>query len=68
LKQQTTFQAIAAAQLKAWREAAQRILAASTDLAAGHRAKLDAAVEQMRADVSAAEVNLQKLAGAGGES
>jgi Fe-S cluster assembly scaffold protein SufB len=67
-QQQTTFQAIAAAQLKAWREAAERIQVASTDLAAGHRAKLDAAVEQMRADASAAEANFQKLARAGGES
>jgi truncated hemoglobin YjbI len=67
-QQQTTFQKIATAQVNAWREAAERMQVASTELAADQRAKLDAAVVRMKADASAAEANLQKLARAGGES
>jgi hypothetical protein len=37
-QQQTTFEEIAAAQLRAWREAAERIQAASAELAADRRA------------------------------
>jgi len=69
LKQQrATFEEIATAQVKAWRDAAERIQAASTELAADQRTKFDAAVRQMKVDASAAEANLQKLAQAGGES
>ena len=67
-QQQTTFQDIAAAQLKAWREAADRFQAAAADLAVDRRARMEATVQQMKADASAAEANFQKLAKAGNES
>jgi hypothetical protein len=67
-QQQTTFQDIAAAQLKAWREAADRFQAAATDLAADRRGRIEATVQQMKADASAAEANFQKLAKTGTES
>jgi len=67
-QQQTTFQDIAAAQLKAWREAADRLQAAAADLAVDRRARMEATVQQMKADASAAEANFQKLAKAGTES
>jgi ElaB/YqjD/DUF883 family membrane-anchored ribosome-binding protein len=67
-QQQATFQEIATAQVKAWRDAAERMQAASAELATDQRAKLDAAVERMKIDASAAEANLQKLGKAGGES
>lgn len=67
-QQQATFQDIATAQVKAWRDVAERMQAASAEVAADQRAKLDATVERMKVDASAAEANLQKLARAGGES
>jgi len=67
-QQQTTFQDIAAAQLKAWREAADRFQAAAADLAVDRRARMEATVQQMKADASAAEANFQKLTKAGTES
>jgi len=67
-QQQTTFQDIAAAQLKAWREAADRFQAAAADLAVDRRARMEATVQQMKADASAAEANFQNLAKAGTES
>ncbi len=69
LKQQhTTFQDVAAAQLKAWRQAADSIQAASADFAADRRAKIEASVQQMKADASVAEANFQNLTKAGTES
>ena len=67
-QQQTTFQDIAAAQLKAWREAADRFQAAAADLAVDRRARMETTVQQMKADASAAEANFQKLTKAGTES
>ena len=67
-QQQMTFQDIAAAQLKAWREAADRFQAAAADLAVDRRARMEATVQQMKADASAAEANFQKLTKAGTES
>lgn len=67
-QQQTTFQDIATAQLKAWREAADRFQAAAADLAADRRTRMEATVQQMKADASVAEANFQKLAKAGTES
>jgi hypothetical protein len=66
--QRTTFQDIAAAQLKAWREAADRLQAASAELAADHRASIEPSITRMRADASDVELNLRKLAAAGSES
>ena len=64
-QQQATFRDVAAAQMKAWREAADKLHAATTEMAAAKRADIDAAVKQMKADASEAEARLQKLKQAG---
>ena len=66
--QQATFRDIAAAQVKAWREAADKVHNAGTKVAAEKRANLDSAVRQMKADAAEAEARLQKLKQAGSES
>jgi hypothetical protein len=69
LKQQkSTFEGVAAAQVKAWRESTQKLLAFSEEMTASRRAQIDTAVQQMKAEASAAEASLQKLAKAGSES
>jgi DNA anti-recombination protein RmuC len=67
-QQQTTFRDVAAAQVKAWREAADQLHDEAAKLAAARRSDIDAAVSQMKADASEAEARLQKLKEAGGES
>lgn len=67
-QRQTTFQEIAAAQIKSWREATEKIRAASSELTADGRAKMEATVAQMKLDASAAEANFMKLTKAGTES
>lgn len=67
-QQQATFQDIAAAQMKAWREAADTIQDGATKFAAERRADIDAAVKQMKAEAAEADSRLQKLKGAGSES
>lgn len=67
-QQQATFRDVAAAQVKAWREAADTIQDTATKFAAERRANIDAAVKQMKADASATEARLQKLKHAGSES
>jgi hypothetical protein len=65
---QATFRDVAAAQVKAWREAADTIQDTATKFATERRANIDAAVNQMKADASEAEARLQKLTQAGSES
>lgn len=67
-QQQATFQDVAAAQMRAWHEAADKFHGAATKLAAERRADIDAAVKQMKADASEAEARLKKLRDAGSES
>jgi hypothetical protein len=67
-QQKVTFRDVAAAQVKAWREAADKINDEATKFAAGRRADVEAAVKQMRADASEADARLQKLKQAGSES
>jgi hypothetical protein len=67
-QQQATFREVAAAQVKAWREAADKFHDTATKLAAERRADFDAAVKQMKADASEAGARLQKLKQAGSES
>jgi uncharacterized phage infection (PIP) family protein YhgE len=67
-QQQATFKDVADAQLKAWREAADKFHSAATKLASERRADIDAAVKQMKADAAESEARLQKLKGAGKES
>ncbi|MGQ7793818.1 hypothetical protein ACUN0C_15535 [Faunimonas sp. B44] len=67
-QQQATFQEIAAAQVKAWREAAETFNGEAAKLAAAKRADVDAAVKQMKADAAEAEARLRTLKQAGSES
>jgi hypothetical protein len=66
--QSATFQNVAAAQAKAWREAADKFQSEAAKVAAARRADLDAAVKQMKADATEAEARLQKLKQAGSET
>ena len=66
--QQITFQNAAAAQLKAWRDAAEKIHNAAAGLAVDRRSDIDATLTRMKADASKAEANLQELKRAGTES
>jgi hypothetical protein len=67
-QQQTTFQDAATAQLRAWRDAAEKIQNAAEGLAASRRSDIDAAVTRMKADASKAESDLQELRRAGTQS
>jgi hypothetical protein len=67
-QQQATFRDVAAAQMKAWREAAEKLQNEASKVAAARRGDIDAAVKQMKADASEAEARLQKLKQAGSES
>ena len=67
-QQQATFQDVAAAQMKAWREAADSIQDQAKKFSAERRADVDAAVKQMKADAADADAHLQKLKQAGSES
>jgi hypothetical protein len=60
-QQQATFRDVAAAQVKAWREAADKLHEEAAKVAAARRADVDAAVKQMKADAAQAEARLQKL-------
>jgi BMFP domain-containing protein YqiC len=66
--QQATFRDVATAQVKAWREAADKVHDAGAKVATEKRANVDAAVKQMKADAAEAESQLQKLKQAGKES
>ena len=65
---QATFRVVAAAQVNAWRAAADKFHEEAAKLAAARRADVDAAVKQMKADAAEAEARLQKLKQAGSES
>jgi len=67
-QQQATFRDVAAAQLKAWREAADKFNEAATKVATERRADFDAALRQMTSDASQAEARFEKLRQAGSES
>jgi hypothetical protein len=66
--QQTTFQNAAAAQLKAWRDAAEKIHSAAAGLAVDRRSDINATLTRMKADASKAEANLQEFKRAGTDS
>jgi len=68
VQQQATFREVAAAQTKAWREAADKLHAEAAKFAAAKRVDVDAAVNQMKAGAVEAEARLQKLKQAGSES
>jgi hypothetical protein len=67
-QQQATFKDVAAAQAKAWREAADKFREAAGKVATARTADVDAALKQMKSDASEAEARLQKLKLAGSES
>ena len=64
-QQQATFRDVAAAQVNAWRDAADKLQAEAAKVTAAKRANIDAAVEQMKADATEAEARFQKLKQAG---
>lgn len=59
-QQQATFTLQAAAQLKAWREAADKLGNDAKQFAAERQAEIDVAVKRMQVDAGAAEEKLQK--------
>lgn len=65
--QQTMFCDLAAAQRKAWHDAAEQLHGAAAAFVAERRGEIEGAVQQMKADASKAEARLQKLMGAGNE-
>lgn len=67
-QQQATFQEVAAAQMKAWRETADTLRDAAAEVATARRADIDAVIAQMKAAGSEAEARLQKLKQGGSES
>jgi hypothetical protein len=67
-QQQSTFRDIAAAQVKSWREAADKFHNAATKVATENRASVDLAVKRMKSDAAEAEARLQKLKQVGSES
>lgn len=67
-QQQVTFRDVAAAQVKAWQQAADKLHEEASKVAAAKRADIDAAITQMKADAKDAEARLQKLKQAGNES
>jgi len=66
-QQQATFELLVAAQLKVWRETAEEIHIAAGQFSADRQRDIDVTVERMKADATAAEEKLQKLARAGTE-
>jgi len=66
--QQATFRQVAAAQVKAWHDAADKLQDATARFAAAKRSEIDAAVKQMKTDATEAEARLQKVKQAGSES
>ena len=67
-QQQAIFRDVAAAQVNAWREAANKFQQAATTMAAEKRTSVDTAIKQMRADAAEADARLQRLKQAGSES
>lgn len=67
-QQQATFKLQTEAQLKAWREAADKVRESGKQFAADRRAELDACAKRMDADADAAREKLEKLNQAGAQS
>lgn len=66
--QQATFKLQAAAQLKAWRDAADKLASAASEFASERRDEIETSVKRMKADAVAAEEKLLKLNQAGNQS
>lgn len=65
---QATFKQQAEAQVKSWREAADKLAAAAGEFAAERRGEIEANVKRMQSDAAAAEEKLRKLNEAGSQS
>ena len=66
--QQATFKLQAAAQLKAWRDAADKLASAAGEFASERRDEIETNVKRMKTDAVAAEEKLLKLNEAGNQS
>jgi len=66
--QRATFQKVADAQAKAWREAADKFHREASRITAGSRAEIDSAVEHMKQEAALAGTRMQTLKQAGRES
>ena len=64
-QQQATFKLQAAAQVKAWREAAENLRTAGKEFAAERRGEIEATVKRMEVDAAAADEKLKKMNEAG---
>ena len=67
-QQQATFRQVAAAQAKAWQEAAEELHAQAQQVATGARADVEARIKQFKTDASEAEARVQRIKQAGAES
>jgi hypothetical protein len=67
-QQQATFQEVAAAQMKAWRETVDSLRDAAAKVTTARRADVDTVIDQMKTAGSEAEARLQKLKQGGAES
>jgi hypothetical protein len=67
-QQQAAFALQSAAQLKAWRETADKLTGAAKDFTTERRNEIDAVVKRMKADAEAAEQTFQKMTEAGNQS
>lgn len=67
-QQQVTFREVATAQVKAWREAVDKLCDEGAKVAAANWPDIDSAVKQMKSDADEADARLQKLERAGSES
>jgi hypothetical protein len=67
-QQQATFMDVAAAQMKAWREAADALQGEATKFAVARRGDLDDCVKQMKAGAAEAESHFDRLKQAGSQS
>ncbi len=67
-QQQATFKDVAAAQMKAWREATEKFNEAAGKMVAERRVDFDSALKRMRSDASEHEARFQKMKAAGNES
>jgi len=67
-QQQATFQEVAAAQMKAWRETVDGLRDAAAKVTTARRADIDVVIQQMKVAGSEAEARLQKLKQGGTDS
>jgi uncharacterized phage infection (PIP) family protein YhgE len=65
---QATFREVAAAQVRAWREAAEKLRDEGAKIPGGNRSDIDSAVSQMKAEADEVDARLQKLKQVGNES